>query len=97
MSDNSEGNKQTCHVGMQFSEGFVGMISQVKFYLHEITLSYYSGKMMFQGSNDGSSYTTLFTLNDNAHDGWNYYTWSTPQDYPRFRFYRFYQNSNGAC
>lgn len=97
MTDSGTPKRATCHTGLKFSEGFVGMISQVKFFLHKIVLAEYSGKMKFQGSNDGTTYTTLFTLNDNAHDGWNYYSWSTPADYPKFRFYRFYQDSSGAC
>lgn len=44
---------------------------------------------MFQGSDDGVTYTDLFTQGENVHEGWNYHTWETPAEYPRHRFFRF--------
>jgi len=43
----------------------------------------------FEGSNDGTTYTTLFTVDENLHTGWNYYKWEDAADYPKYRFYRF--------
>jgi hypothetical protein len=51
----------------------------------------------FQGSNDNVTFTTLFTIDDNLHSGWNYHKWDSPDDYPKYRFYRFYGASSGAC
>lgn len=31
------------------------------------------------------------------HEGWNYYSWALPADYPRFRYYRFYGSVAGSC
>lgn len=75
---------------MKFSEGFVGIISQVKFFMDVQFTSHWSGITHFQGSNDGTTYETLFTMDDNVHSGWNYYTWDEPANYPKFRFYRFF-------
>lgn len=51
----------------------------------------------FQGSNDNSTFTTLFTVDKNLHSGWNYYQWETSDAYPKYRYYRFYGASSGAC
>lgn len=51
----------------------------------------------FQGSNDNQTFTTLFTVDANLHSGWNYYNWEDPNDYPKYRFYRFFGSSSGAC
>jgi hypothetical protein len=51
----------------------------------------------FQGSNDNSTFSTLFTVDENLHSGWNYFKWETSDDYPKYRFYRFYGASSGAC
>jgi len=39
----------------------------------------------------------LFTVDENLHSGWNYHKWETSEDYPKYRFYRFYGPSTGAC
>lgn len=41
----------------------------------------------------------LFTVDQNLHSGWNYHKWNdtTPTSYPKYRFYRFYGASTGAC
>jgi hypothetical protein len=46
-------------------------------------------KTKFQGSQDGESYADLFDIDENLHEGWNYYKWEKPEDYPKYRFYRF--------
>jgi hypothetical protein len=53
----------------------------------------------FQGSADGTTYTDLFQMDENLHEGWNYFKWEELADQPRFRFYRFYADADaqGAC
>ena len=54
--------KAECQIGMAFSAGFVGMISQVKFFMNNmVTTANYDGKLKFQGSNDNTTYTDIFT------------------------------------
>lgn len=52
--------------------------------------NFYDGKLKFQGSMDGTAYTTLFTATEKIHEGWNYHTWTSSAEYPKYRFYRFF-------
>ena len=36
-------------------------------------------------------------MDENVHEGWNYYNWEDLSDQPRFRFYRFHATQVGAC
>jgi len=36
-------------------------------------------------------------MDKHIHDGWNYFTWTEPEDYPRYRFYRFTGSQEGSC
>lgn len=36
-------------------------------------------------------------MDKNLHSGWNYYQWETSDAYPKYRYYRFYGASSGAC
>lgn len=81
-----------CHAGMEFKEGHVGMLSQMKYYIMGINKDRFVGSTKFQGSMDGSSYDDLYTVDDNIHEGWNYVKWEDPDEYPRYRFYRFYSS-----
>lgn len=53
--------------------------------------------MKFQGSLDGESYTDLFTMDENVHEGWNYHLWEEANLYPKYRFYRFTGTKSGSC
>lgn len=82
-----------CVLGMQFKEEHVGMLSQVKWFMGPMDATFKAKLVditVFQGSNDNSAFTTLFTVDENLHNGWNYYKWETANDYPKYRYYRFY-------
>ena len=62
-----------CHIGMAYKAGHVGMLQQVKWFIGEIwDKTIYAGEVKFQGSNDGTTYTDIFTMDENVHEGWNY-------------------------
>ena len=87
-----------CYVGGSFKENHVGMLSQVKFFMGDIeTKSDYSDKLKFQGSADNTTWTDLWTVDENIHEGWNYYQWENATDQPKYRFYRLYNNQNKGC
>jgi len=72
----NEDTRAPCHAGMEFREGYVGILSKVRFFLgdkHDMTK--YAKITKFQGSADGTSYTDLFTFDENVHTGWNYHEW----------------------
>ena len=35
------------------------------------------GKLLFQGSKDNVTWTTIFTVGQEIHEGWNYYNFPT--------------------
>jgi len=45
---------------MQFKEGHVGMLSQVKYFMKDITKATFLNTTTFQGSADGVTYVDLF-------------------------------------
>jgi hypothetical protein len=88
----------TCYMGMKFKEGHVAVLSQVKYFMKDISAkSLFVNTTSFQGSNDGTTYTTLFQMDDNLHEGWNYHQWPKAADQPKYRYYRFYAEATGAC
>ena len=92
-SDALNGN---CNLGMEFKEGHVGLLSQVKYFLKGISKPRMVDRTKFQGSMDGVTYVDLFTLTDQVHEGWNYVNWEDDEK-PNFRFYKFQGNINRGC
>jgi hypothetical protein len=95
----SDSNSE-CSLGISFKENHVAMISQVKYFMGAMSTNDKAELVnitTFQGSNDNSTFTTLFTVDENLHSGWNYYKWESSDDYPKYRFYRFYGAEAGAC
>jgi pantothenate synthetase len=75
---------------MEFKEGHVAMISQVKFFMGNIVdKNVFVNMTKFQGSQDGENYDDIFVIDENIHEGWNYHKWELPEEYPKYRFYRF--------
>lgn len=86
-----------CYLGMAFAESHIGYLSGVRWFIVEIDdKSVFSGITTFQGSDDDSTYTDLFTLDGNVHEGWNYYSWDD-DSYPTYQYYRFYSTSAAGC
>lgn len=78
----------TCNLGTVFKEGHVGVLSQVKYFIEGLTSSNFVNITKFQGSNDGTTYTDIFTINETIHEGWNYYKFDN-SSMPRYRYYKF--------
>jgi hypothetical protein len=57
---------------MDFTEGYSGVLEFAKFYITTLTDNTpFDGNLVFQGSNDGSSWDDLWTIDANIHEGWN--------------------------
>ena len=46
------------------------------------------GNLKFEGSQDGTAYSTIFTVGEEIHEGWNYYDFSG-DNVQKYRYYRF--------
>ena len=45
---------------------------------------------------DGKTYNTIFTVSEEIHEGWNYYSYGPGKEL-QYRFYRFYGSIAGSC
>jgi len=36
-------------------------------------------------------------VDENIHEGWNYYTWKEASEYPGYRYYRFSGTKKNSC
>jgi len=85
-----------CYVGLAMKSGYVGIVSQVKFFMNEFDRDTFVDSLSFQGSNDGASFSTLFTVSEEIHEGWNYYDYDEAS-LLKYRYYRLYGITAGAC
>jgi hypothetical protein len=85
-----------CYFGTEFAAGYVGLLEEVKIYFGSLSKYYYADNLIFQGSNDGETYTDIFTVGKEIHEGWNYYDFEV-DEMPAYRFYRFYGTESGSC
>lgn len=79
-----------CYTGIQFKEEHVGVLTEAKFYIGSVgDYAPYANKVTLQGSDDGSSYTDIYTFDEDVHEGWNIYSDFTESS-TYYRYYRFY-------
>ena len=80
--------------GIDFGTGFVGEISQVKYFMGKMTDKPTNcvGKVILQTSDDGAAWTDVHTADMYLKRGWNNYTSSVSS-----RFYRFSVDNYSAC
>jgi hypothetical protein len=50
----------------------VGVIREFKYFMNRFTRENFIGKLWFQGSNDGTTYSSIFIVGEEIHEGWNY-------------------------
>jgi hypothetical protein len=50
----------------------VGVIREFKYFMNRFTRENFIGKLWFQGSNDGTTYSNIFIVGEEIHEGWNY-------------------------
>jgi len=94
----NDDSKTTCDVGGSFKANHVGMLSQVKYFMGDIAdKSIFVDKLKFQGSADNTTWTDLYTADENVHEGWNYIKWEKPSEYPKYRFYRLFSDNKKGC
>lgn len=96
-------NSATCQLGMEFKEGYVGSLQQVKYFINYIAdRSQYENNLVFEGYNEreavGEAVTEIFKVEGEVHEGWNYVDFEEGQ-FPNFRFYRMrgLGNASGPC
>ena len=72
MVDMVDDTNADCYFQIQFKEAHVGVLEEVKFFINEMfDKTPYVGGLVFQGSDDGASFTDLWTIDASVHEGWN--------------------------
>jgi hypothetical protein len=69
-----------CYFGTYFREGYIGFIVEARYFMNRFTRSNFVGNLRLEGSQDGLTYTTIFTVGEEIHEGWNYYTFETGKE-----------------
>lgn len=64
--------------------------------MSRFTKGNFVGKLRFEGSADGITWTTIFTVGEEIHEGWNYYNYDAGKEL-KFRYYRFFGPTYGSC
>ena len=101
-----EGTGADCYLGTMFegdgSGYFVGILTEIRFFMDYFSdKAVYSGNLKFQGSNTGfddDSAVDILTIDEELHEGWNYYKfeeWGI--DTPKYRYYRLFNAVNNGC
>jgi hypothetical protein len=87
----------SCFVEAQFKDSYVGVLDSIKFFINNLyDNAPFVGNLVLQGSNDGSTYDDLWTVDANIHEGWNQMTWEEGTK-PAYNRYRFSGSASGAC
>lgn len=85
-----------CYIGLDAGVGKVVNVRRIKYfpyYRWTIAANFIKGAI-FEGSNDGTSYTTLGTVDQTVHAGWNSILVSTSTNY---RYIRMKHTSTSGC
>jgi hypothetical protein len=98
-----------CYIGTKF-EGdddnyYVGKLSEVRFFIDWFAdKAVYIDNLVLQGSNTGftdtDTITTIMSVGDELHEGWNYYKFGEMDPVitePEFRYYRLFSTVNDGC
>ena len=56
----------------------------------------YVNNLVFQGSDDGTAFTDLWTIDDSVHEGWNSKDFEAGS-LPSYKIYRFQGKTSGSC
>lgn len=72
------------------------MLDEVKFFVNKLLdKTPFSENLVFQGSDDGVTFTDLWAINKSVHEGWNSHDFEEEQ--PSYNIYRFQGSVSGSC
>ena len=96
MIDMTDSTATDCYFQIQYKPDHVGVLDEVKFFINQLTdKTPFNGNLKFQGSDDGTTFTDLFTVDLSVHEGWNTYDFETNK--PSYNIYRFQGAQSGSC
>ena len=97
MIDMSDSTKSNCYFQIQYKENHVGVLDEVKFFINQLTTKVpFNNELVFQGSDDGTTFTDLWTVDASVHEGWNSHDFEEGAQ-PSYNIYRFQGKQSGSC
>lgn len=95
-----------CNMVTSFKAGMTGVLDEVSFFANRFKTTAdkdkIAGKLQFEGSADGTTWTKIFEVKEEVHEGWNTKLWdgsdATPANTkPVYNKFRFVGTAAGAC
>jgi hypothetical protein len=93
--DYTDATSENCHFQVKYKDNHVGVLNEVKFFVNDLNDKTPFIGSKFQGSNDGTTFVDLWTIDDQVHEGWNIKDWETGQ--PSYNIYRYQGHKAGSC
>jgi hypothetical protein len=88
MIDMEDSTSTDCYFQVKYKQDHVGVLDEVKFFINQLTdKTPFNGNLKFQGSDDGTTFTDLWTIDLGVHEGWNSKDFETNK--PSYNIYRF--------
>ena len=88
--------KANCFIGTAFKPNYLGVLTELGYFMNRFVKTDFVGNLVFQGSNDNITYTEIFTVGEEIHEGWNYYTFQAGEQ-NAFRYFRFFGSATKSC
>lgn len=94
-TDYKSSSNDNCFVQVKFDDGKIGRVTSVKYYMNRMTdkQTNFVGKLKFQSSTDGATWTDVFAADTYMREGWNT---NTPTNALEAQYYRFFSATKGA-
>jgi hypothetical protein len=88
-----------CDIQLAFRAGYVGVLEGAQFFINNLVdkSPYTDGNLVLEGSDDGSTWTALWTVDATIHEGWNSYDFSESDPQPSYNMYRLHGSMTGSC
>lgn len=85
-----------CWIGIDIGQGLSALVDRVRFFtnLDWINAANMILSAKFEGSNDQTTWTTIGTVDQTVHNGWNVIVTTGS---PAYRYIRFLHNSTSQC
>jgi len=86
--DLTDSTSTNCYFQIAYKTAHVVVLDEAKFFVNELSNKTPFIGLKFQGSNDGTAFTDLWTVDEEVHEGWNSHDFEAGKE-PAYNIYRF--------
>lgn len=86
--DLTDSTSSNCYFQIAYKTAHVVVLDEAKFFVNELSNKTPFIGLKFQGSNDGTAFTDLWTVDEEVHEGWNSHDFEAGKE-PAYNIYRF--------